>query len=143
MGTPQSVERRPTVISAAPTPTAFYQNNTVKINSLIWLDTEVNKNEENRQAKQQLHNIIHHIKPFEDPHECQQYIQRAPTNYRIILIASGTLGRQIVPYIHNLKQISAIYIYCVDKQKNEQWAQQFHKVRPFLCSFLIQKNLVH
>jgi hypothetical protein len=139
MGTPYSVERRPIVVSAAPIPRAFQQNDTIVTNSLIWLDTEVNKNEENRHAQQQLYSIIHNIKAFEDPHECQQYIQRAPTNYHIILITSGTLGRQVVPYIHNLKQISSIYIYCVDKQKNEQWAQQYHKVRSFYVHFLFKK----
>jgi hypothetical protein len=143
MGSANSVQGTPMVVNVAPAPRVFYQNNTIEINSLIWLDTEVNKNVENRHAQQQLHSMIYNFKSFEDPHECQEYIQRAPTNYRIVLIVSGTLGRRVVPYIHDLKQISSIYIYCVDKQKNEQWAQQYHKVRQFHIFYYSKQHLMH
>jgi hypothetical protein len=44
------------------------------------------------------------------------------------LIVSGQFGREIVPKIHQLEQLSAIYVYCMNKEANEQWAKDFLKV---------------
>jgi hypothetical protein len=47
---------------------------------------------------------------------------------RILLVVSGQLGEQLVPKIHQLRQVSTIYVYCTNKKKNEQWTKQFAKV---------------
>ncbi len=47
---------------------------------------------------------------------------------RLILIVSGQLGRKLVPQIHHLRQLSSIYVFCMDKQANERWTRQFTKV---------------
>ena len=96
--------------------------------SLLWLDAQVNTTEENRQAQQKLRKIINHLKTFDDQNQCQQYILSLSPQDRLVLIVSGRLGRQLVPQIHQLRQISSIYIYCMDKQANEQWAKNFTKV---------------
>lgn len=99
--------------------------------SLIWLDAEVNATEENKQSQKQLRAIINYLKTFKDPTKCETYIKSASEQDRIILIVSGRLGRIIVPNIHNLKQLSSIYIYCRDKAANEQWSKEFVKVNTF------------
>ncbi|CAF3158929.1 unnamed protein product [Rotaria sp. Silwood2] len=45
------------------------------------------------------------------------------------MVVSGQLGREIVPSIHNLRQVISIYVYCFDKKRNEQWACKHAKVR--------------
>ncbi|CAF3309085.1 unnamed protein product [Rotaria socialis] len=95
---------------------------------LLWLDAEVNISEENRIAQQQLRSTINHVTTFEDGNLCQQYIQSISIYDRIILIVSGRLGQEVVPRIHDLRQLSSIYVYCIDKQKNEEWAKNFTKV---------------
>ncbi len=144
MGASDSVESIPVIASSTPPtlhpPEALCQSNTVETNSLIWLDAELKNNNTNWHAQQQLRNIINNIKTFEDPHECQQYIQQVPMNHRIILIVSGRLGQEIVPYIHHLKQITSIYVYCADKQKNEKWTQKYSKARQFYLDFTFKKN---
>jgi hypothetical protein len=133
MGGSISVQNNPTVPAAKILHPVPYQKNTIETNILVWLDSDVNRNEENRRIQQQLFNINNHVQTFEDPHECQQYVQRLPTKYRITLIVSGRLGREIIPYIHPLNQISSIYVFCSEKRKNEQWALQYHKVgKPFV-----------
>jgi hypothetical protein len=47
---------------------------------------------------------------------------------RIILIVSGRLGQIIVPEIVQYRQITSIYVYCMNKEANEKWAKQFNKV---------------
>jgi plasmid stabilization system protein ParE len=113
---------------------ATAQSNTTQINenletySLIWVDPFVNNSSDNRQAQEHLKAIINHLLTFEDDQQCLRYIKNLSKDDRIILIASGKCGRQIVPQIANLRQIISIYIYCMDKRANDQWAQQFTKV---------------
>jgi plasmid stabilization system protein ParE len=96
--------------------------------SLLWLDTDVNATEENRQAQLQLRQIINHLKTFDNSQQCHQYILSIPAQDRVVLIVSGRLGRQLVPQIHDLRHISSIYVYCRDKEGNERWAKGFNKV---------------
>jgi hypothetical protein len=95
---------------------------------LIWLDASVNKSQENIQAQKELRTSINHLMTFEDDRQCLIYIQSVPKDDRIILIVSGRLGQIIVPKIVKYRQISSIYVYCMDKKANEQWAKQFKKV---------------
>jgi plasmid stabilization system protein ParE len=96
--------------------------------SLIWLDAKVNKTRDNRRAQQKLRHIINHIKIFKDQQQCEQYILLLSPQDRVVLIVSGQCGRQLVPQIHQLRQISSIYVYCMDKEGNEQWAKDYTKV---------------
>ncbi|CAF3216441.1 unnamed protein product [Rotaria socialis] len=81
--------------------------------SLLWLDAEANATEENKRAKQRLRSIINHLKIFHDLHKCK----------------NGRLGKELVPQIHDLHQLSSVYIYCKEKKFHKQWAQHFCKVK--------------
>ncbi len=98
---------------------------------LVWVDASVNSSPENLQAQQQLRISINHLLTFEDDHQCLQYIHSVSKDDRIVLIVSGKLGRIIVPQITQLRQIISIYVYCMDKKANEQWAQHYPKVSIF------------
>ncbi|CAF3680524.1 unnamed protein product [Adineta steineri] len=97
--------------------------------SLIWLDGKVNKTEENLKTQQKLRQIINHLKTFTDKEQCQEYISSVSQQDRLVIIVSGHFGRQLVPIIHPLRQVSSIYVYCMDKKANEQWANEFNKVK--------------
>jgi hypothetical protein len=100
----------------------------LEIFSLIWLDDNLNI-KDIRDTEQKLRSIINHLKKFQDIKECQQYIEQRSKKDRLILIVIGQLGREIVPSIHNLRQVMSIYVYCMDKKSNEQWACKFAKVK--------------
>jgi hypothetical protein len=100
----------------------------LEIFSLIWLDENVNV-KDIRDTEQKLRSIINHLKKFQDVKQCQQYIERRSRKDRLILIVSGQLGQEIIPFIHNLRQVISIYVYCMDKISNEQWACKFPKVK--------------
>lgn len=99
-----------------------------EIFTLIWLDTNVDV-EENQDMQQKLRSIINLVRKFQDVEDCKKYIQERSMHDQLVLIVSNQLGQQVVPFIHNLQQVSSIYIYCKDKQVNEQWACNFTKVR--------------
>jgi hypothetical protein len=103
-------------------------NDNLETFSLIWLDTQVNTTEDNQQTQQKLREIINYLITFDDQHQCHQYILSFSAQDRLILIVSGRLGRQFVPQIHQLRQLCSIYVYCMDKEANEQWAKEFTKV---------------
>ena len=96
--------------------------------SLLWLDASVDDVEENIDAQHQLRTLINFLKTFKDVDECERHIQSIPKADRIVLIVSGRYGEIIVPRIHSLRQISAIYVYCKDKKRNELWSNKFKKV---------------
>jgi hypothetical protein len=100
----------------------------LEILSLVWLDASVNSIPENIDVQKQLRTLINHLKTFDNSNECLQFIRNISKQNRIILIVSGRLGQEIVPHIHRLRQILCIYVYCMDKEKNEKWAHKFSKV---------------
>ncbi|CAF3901821.1 unnamed protein product [Adineta steineri] len=109
----------------------FYANTndkSLEIFSLIWLDANVNV-KDTRDTEVKLRSVINRIKKFQDVKRCQQYIEQTSQKDRLILIVSGRLGREIVPYIHQLRQVISIYIYCVNKKSNEQWTHKFAKIK--------------
>ena len=108
--------------------TCLTQTQNLETYSLIWLDTAVHSSPENVDAQQQLRTSINHLRVFEDDHECEEYVRSVPKEDRIILIVSGQLGQKSVPRIHQLRQVFSIYVYCRNKQENEEWTREFSKV---------------
>ena len=96
--------------------------------SLIWLDAFVNKTDDNQHTQDELRATIHQLKTFEDSERCMKHILSTGNGDRIVLIVSGSLGRTIVPRIHNLDQVLSIYVYCQDQTANEQWSSRYPKV---------------
>lgn len=95
---------------------------------LIWLDGNANA-KETRDTEQKLSSIINHLKKFQDVQQCQKFIEERSENDRLIMIVSGQFGREIVPSIHQLRQVISIYVYCMDKKVHEEWSCKFEKVK--------------
>jgi len=112
----------------------------LEIFSLVWFDANINI-EDIRDTQQKLRTIINHIKKFEDVKECQQYIQHRSKQDRILLIVSGRLAEQLISAVHSLRQVSSIYIYCMDKNNNKEWVNKFSKVRLYHLISLSLHNL--
>ncbi|CAF1221230.1 unnamed protein product [Adineta steineri] len=88
--------------------------------SLIWLN-----NNENVDIQKELRNTINHIETFDDVEECKNYIEKTSENDRLVLVTNGEFGQQIIPSIHQLRQISSVYI----NSENEQWTNDFPKLK--------------
>ncbi len=101
-------------------------NKHLELFCLVWLDVNVHHN---RDTEQKLRSINKNLKKFDDVKQCQEYIQKTSEKDQLILIVSGSLGREIVPSIDNYQQILSIYVYCVDKEGNEKWSSKYSKVK--------------
>jgi hypothetical protein len=102
-------------------------NDNLETFSLIWLDSDVNGTT-NQDTQTKLRSFINYLKKFDNRNECQQYIEQKSKDDRLVIIVSGRFGREIVPHIYQSRQVSSIYIYCMDKKTNEKWASEFSKV---------------
>lgn len=96
--------------------------------SLAWLDAHMHTSEDNQKTQRQLRKIINHLKTFDDLEKCRDYITSLSSQDRLVLVVSGRCGQELVPQIHSLRQVSAIFVYCMDKQTHEAWAKKFDKV---------------
>ena len=108
--------------------------------SLVWLDASVNSSQENIAAQKQLRASINHLLTFENEQQCLQYVHSLPQDDRTVLIVSGRLGRIVTPQIAPFRQITSIYVYCMDKKANEQWASKFPKVSSIYSHLLGYKS---
>ncbi|CAF0847660.1 unnamed protein product [Rotaria sordida] len=105
------------------------QSTTANLESFecLWVDQNVDSTQDNRDTQQELHKIINHFRTFDNSDECEEYIRKI-TQEKVVLIISGSLGRQVVPRLHDLPQLSACYVFCQDKKDNEQWASKYPKI---------------
>ena len=60
---------------------------------------------------------------------CLNYINQHCAEKQVILICSGSRGETFVPTILSLPNVYAIYVYCGNVPKHEQWATGYSKVR--------------
>ena len=107
---------------------------------LVWLDSSVNEAKDNLDAQRELRLIINQLITFTEVQPCEQYICQTAKDDRIFLIVSGGLGRDILPKIHQLSQLCAVYVYCMDKKRNEEWAKAFKKVSLYSRSLIQPAN---
>jgi hypothetical protein len=48
---------------------------------------------------------------FNNVKQCQQHIEQRSKKDRLILIVSDQLGHEIIPSIHNIRQVMSIYVW--------------------------------
>ncbi len=89
----------------------------------------MNSREENLNAQQRIRSTINYVKTFEESAECELHIKSMPEGDRVVLIVSGMLGREIVPRINHIQQLSSIYVFCFDTKAHKEWARKFQKVK--------------
>lgn len=96
---------------------------------LVWLDPHVESSEENVQTQKRLREILTCLITFDNVKACKDWLERSAPDEKIILIVSGAFGQEIVPQIHETLSIVAIYVYCLDVERNKIWAKDYPKIR--------------
>jgi len=99
--------------------------------SLVWLDASVDSSEQKLNIQRRLRSSINYLKTFNNENQCEHYLLSTSNDDRILLIISGQLGKDLVSRIHHLRQISSIYVYCIDRRKHESWSIQYSKVNKY------------
>ena len=104
-------------------------NKDIQVFPIVWLDGQVNSNNNNLAAQKQLRKLDKNLITFDNEEECYRHIVSTLSDDRIMFIVSGKLGKIIVPKIHQLPQIRLICVYCMNAALNKVWAGQFDKVK--------------
>lgn len=97
---------------------------------IVWLDEAITNLENQALSSPQtvLLPYIKSIQRFTDCLECREYIENIhDTN--VFFVISGSLCEKLVADMHDLSQLTAIYIFCTDAHKHETWTRQFKKIR--------------
>jgi tetratricopeptide (TPR) repeat protein len=97
---------------------------------LIWLDGSIDdtNNEDYRNSISKLRQVVNTVDTFTDVDVCMDIISGI-TEEKVFIIISGAVGQKTVPIVHDMAHVNSIYIFCGNKSRHEQWAQQWSKVK--------------
>ncbi|CAF0843495.1 unnamed protein product [Adineta steineri] len=96
---------------------------------LIWLDGNINENNAGcSNTIKQLKRVVNNINTFTDGDQCVEFIQNINNN-KVCMIVSGSLGKYIVPHVHDMSQVDAIFVFCNNQQWHKQWAKEWPKIK--------------
>jgi hypothetical protein len=114
---------------------------------LLLLMPNATGSQENLKLQEKLRELFdENFRTYEKTQECEAFI-RQKKNDEILLIVTGQIGRQVVPTLHSLSQLTAVFVYCMDKEGNEKWSNNYSKVVLFsgtahteCCSALVRPS---
>jgi hypothetical protein len=87
---------------------------------LIWLDTNIDESTEDCQnTLVQLRNIINDVNVFTECNETVDFLTEFD-DIKAFLILTSNIGQQLIPLIHNIPQLDAIYIFYNNQSEHKQ-----------------------
>ena len=96
---------------------------------ITWLDRNIDENNcDYHDTIMELRQVTNNVHIFTDVDSCINFITNTK-GQKVFMISSGAMGQTTVPLVNDMHQISAIYIFCTDKARHEQWAQNYSKVK--------------
>jgi tetratricopeptide (TPR) repeat protein len=76
----------------------------------------------------QFRNVVNNVKIFTERAYCVEFLNQI-YDKKAFVIAEGSLGQHLVPDIHAMPQLDAIYIFCGNKSGHEQWTKKWSKIK--------------
>ncbi|CAF4142231.1 unnamed protein product, partial [Adineta steineri] len=96
---------------------------------LIWLDNNINENNADcSNTIKQLKRVVNNINTFTNGDQCVEFIQTINNN-KVCMIVSGSLGKHIVPHVHDMSQVDTIFIFCNNQEWHKQWTKEWPKIK--------------
>ena len=111
-------------------PISQLNNEGSKSFSFLWLDVNINDTFLYINVRKSLRSAVDCIETFEQPDQCEKYIQQTTEKCHHIAIIGEELGHDFIPRIHHYPQVFSIYIY--DENSNEKqtpWIEEYPKVK--------------
>lgn len=96
---------------------------------LVWLDA--NRNRKKRDCQNiitKLRHVINTIHTFTDGQDCIEFLKHI-ADEKVCVIISGSLEQQIVPHLHSLSQVDAIFIFCDNQEYHNEWIKDWSKIK--------------
>ncbi|CAF4117055.1 unnamed protein product, partial [Adineta steineri] len=96
---------------------------------LLWIDASMDEADKDCQdILAQLKNVVNEVHLCSQSDQCIQLVKQIDTE-RAFVITSGYFGQHLVPKIHGMSQLDAIYIFCGNKSKHQEWTQNWTKIK--------------
>jgi hypothetical protein len=96
---------------------------------LVWVDANMDQpNKDCQNTLVQLRSIANDVNIYTEPDQCIQFLNTI-NNEKAFIIVSGGLGQHLVPRIHDMPQVDAIYIFCNNKSRHEEWTKKWAKIK--------------
>jgi hypothetical protein len=97
---------------------------------VIWLDESIDEtnSEDCRTSVAKLREVVNTVNTFTNVDECVDFITDIKEE-KAFMICSAAFGQTTVPIVHDMSQVSAIYIFCGNEARHEQWVQEWFKVK--------------
>ncbi|CAF1545052.1 unnamed protein product, partial [Rotaria sp. Silwood1] len=96
---------------------------------VIWVDENIDMpNEDCQNTMQQLRAVVNQVNPCKTAEQCIQQITKNQEEISFV-ISSGALGQHLVPSIHGMAKLNAIYIFCRKKERYQDWARNWSKIQ--------------
>ncbi|CAF4523300.1 unnamed protein product, partial [Rotaria sp. Silwood2] len=76
----------------------------------------------------QLRDVVNQVNTCTTAEECIRSLEENSEEASFV-ISSGALGQHLVPDIHGMPKLDAIYIFCGNKQRHEAWAENWTKIK--------------
>jgi len=124
---------------ANPEPSRFRRIENLEPYQLLCLGEDLNHIQDHLVTQYKLRQVINQLTVFDNVKDCEEYIHNmSSADQKVLLIIFGRLGYELVPRINDLKQLHAIYIYCMDVESNTEWTDHFEKVSLRFCKLAFQ-----
>ncbi|CAF1310619.1 unnamed protein product [Adineta ricciae] len=96
---------------------------------LVWVDANIDeKNQDCQNTLTHLRSVVNDVNIYTQPDACVQFLNSIGDE-KAFVITSGSLGQHLVPEIHGISQVNAIYIFCGNKSRHETWTKNWSKVK--------------
>jgi hypothetical protein len=95
---------------------------------IVWLDANID-DAQNQALQKRLRQYVTFFITFNEIKLCEQWLRSRSNHEKILLIVPGELGRRMVPNIHQITSIIAIYVFCWKPENHLIWTQNYTKIR--------------
>lgn len=112
-------------------PSRFQLTESVESYQMIWLEQNMANSYEKTLLQKQLREAINQLILFDNVTDCREKLLNLSSamNEKVILIVADHFSNELLPSVHDLKPLCAVYIYCAALEGNHDWKRQFFKVR--------------
>lgn len=111
------------------------ENRIFETTCLVWIDENVHTSQDVADALAKLRMTIGDVKKFTSIDEFQPFLQQMRDDDRVFIITTGRMGSQLVSKIYQHRSIVSVFVFCMDRARNEAWSKPFKKVTVILHKF--------
>ncbi|CAF1003412.1 unnamed protein product [Rotaria sordida] len=96
---------------------------------VVWVDENIDMtNEDCKNTMVQLREVVNQVQQCTTPDQCIQLLNESQEEISFV-ISSGAIGQHLVPTIHDMTKLNAIFIFCGNKQQHKEWTQNYAKIK--------------